>query len=269
MQRLSGILLVTTVIVLGTSCGNIKNLQYMQGAFDTAKLSKIEFKEYVIQKGDLLSVTVLSDNAQATAAVTSPVSSPSALPTEGAGSATTLNNASSSAAKGFLVNLNGDIQLYKLGFVHAEGLTKKDLADTLANLYTRMDLLKNPYLEVRLLNYKITLIGEVNRPGTYTIPTERISAFEAIGLAGDITVYGKRNNVLVIRELNGVRQFGTLDLSKPDVFLSPYYYLEQNDMVIVDVAKNKGAVSDQVTVRNVTLAASVLATIAIFINIFK
>ena len=73
----------------------------------------------------------------------------------------------------------------------------------------------------------------------------------------------------MIRELNGVRQFGTLDLSKPDVFLSPYYYLEQNDMVIVDVAKNKGAVSDQVTVRNVTLAASVLATIAIFINIFK
>jgi polysaccharide export outer membrane protein len=113
------------------------------------------------------------------------------------------------------------------------------------------------------------LIGEVGKPGTYTIPTDKVSIFDALGLAGDITVFGKRNNVMIVREANGSRQFAQLDLSKPEIFASPYYYLQQNDMVIVDVAKNKAAVNDQITVRNITIAASILSTIAIFINVFR
>ncbi|PZR11677.1 MAG: sugar transporter [Flavobacterium psychrophilum] len=267
MQRLPGILSALFIVVLGSSCGNVKNLQYIQGTFDTAKLSKVQFIDPVIQTGDLLGITLYSDDAKATAAViaqpaTAEIDASESRPL-GTGSATT------KAASGYLVSQDGFIQLYKIGRIKAAGMTKKQLADSLSNRYVILDLLKNPFVEVRFLNYKVTLIGEVSRPGTYSFPTEKISIFEAIGLAGDITVFGKRNNVKIIREVNGVRQFAELDLSKPDVFASPYYYLQQNDMVIVDVEKNKGAVNDQVTVRNITVAASVLATIAIFINIFK
>lgn len=267
MQRLFGILLVTFVIVLGSSCGNVKNLQYVQGAFDTTKLSKVQFTDPIIQTGDLLGITLYSDDAKATAAV---MAQPVTTSLDGA-DIKDLSSSSSTArtATGYLVNENGFIQLYKIGNFKASGMTKQQLADTLARRYVALDLLKNPFVEIRFLNYKITLVGEVTRPGTYSFPTEKINIFEAIGLAGDITVYGKRDNVKVIREVNGVRQFAQLDLSKPEVFASPYYYLQQNDMVIVDVAKNKAVMNDQATARNITVAASILATIAIFINIFK
>lgn len=264
MQRTPVIVLIIIAVIAGTSCGNVKNLQYLQGSFDTARLSKIQTPELLIQKGDLLGITVYSDDARGTAAVVNQT-----VPVDPTANSGRLTNVPAATGPSYLVSQDGTIQLYKLGVIHVEGMTKKRLADTLTQLYVRNELLKNPYIEVRYLNYKITLIGEVSRPGTYTIPTEKISAFEAIGLAGDITVYGKRNNVLVVREINGVRQFGQLDFSKPDVFLSPYYYLQQNDIVIVDVAKNKAAVNDQITVRNITVAASILSTIAIFINVFR
>lgn len=266
MQRLSGTLIVALIIVLGNSCGNVKNLQYVQGAFDTARLSKVQFKEPLIQRGDLLGITLYSDDATATAAImTQPVNKlqDDAFAVNQSGSSTSSN------LSGFLVNQEGEIKLYKLGTIHAEGLTRKQLADTLARLYVQQRLLINPFVDIKFLNKKITLIGEVAKPGTYAIPTDKISIFEAIGLAGDITVYGKRNNVLVVREANGTREFVQLDLSKPEVFASPYYYLQQNDMVIVDVAKNKGTINDQITVRNITIAASILSTIAIFINVFR
>lgn len=267
MYRISGLIVVLYILVVGSSCSNVKNLQYLQGSFDTAAIRNVPYAEPVIQKGDLLGINVFSDDAKATAAVTAQVT-PSSNPMGTLSEPGTSTGTGNQPVQGFLVNQQGDIQIYKLGVIHVEGMTRKRLADTLAQLYVTKDYLKNPYVEIRYLNFRVTLIGEVTRPGTYTIPTERISAFEAIGLAGDITVYGRRNNVLVVREANGVRSFGYLDLSKPDVFLSPYYYLQQNDMLVVDVGKNKGAVNDQTTMRNITVAASVLSTIAIFLNIF-
>lgn len=268
MQRLSGILLSVFIVVLGSSCGNIKSLQYVQGPFDTARLSKVQFVDPVIQQGDLLGITLYSDDAAATAAV---MAQPVVVNTgnTGGGTGAIANISAAGVGAGYLVGENGLIQLYKIGSVRAAGLTKKQLADTLAQRYMVLNLLKNPYVEIRFLNYKITLVGEVSRPGTYNFPTEKINIFEAIGLAGDITVYGKRNNVMVVREVNGVRQFAQLDLSKPEVFASPYYYLQQNDMVIVDVAKNKAAVTDQVTVRNISLAATLVTALAVIYNIFK
>lgn len=268
MRRSSGFFLMACFIVLASSCGNIKNLQYVQGAFDTARLSQLQFKEPVIQRGDLLGITLYSDDATATAAVMpTPSSQHERAIVSGTDALST--PASASSGTGFLVSQEGHIRLYKLGVLHVEGLTRMQLADTLARLYVQKNLLVNPYVEVQFLNFKITLIGEVARPGTYTVPTDKISVFEAIGLAGDITVYGKRNNVLVVREANGMREFAQLDLSKPEVFASPYYYLQQNDMVIVDVGKNKSAINDQATVRNITIATSILATTAIIINVLR
>jgi polysaccharide export outer membrane protein len=263
MYRLPALLLGVWVILTATSCGNIKNLQYVQGPFDTTRISQLQVQDPIIQKGDLLSILVYSDNSKGTLAATAPIQHET-----GTESTTPVSNAPI-ASVGYLVDQQGNIVLYKLGSIMAAGKTKKQLADTIARLYTVGELLTNPYVEVRFLSYKITLIGEVTKPGSYSVPAERINAFEAIGLAGDITPYGRRDNVLVVREVNGKRELGRLDFSKPEVFLSPFYNLQQNDMIIVDVAKNKGVINDQTTVRNITLATSILSTIAIFITIFR
>jgi polysaccharide export outer membrane protein len=260
------VIIALFIIVLTSSCGNVKNLQYLQGSFDTAQLSKIKVPEPLVQKGDLLGITVYSDDPLATAAVTRQVGGASSLALSVGSNATSSLN---SAATGYLVNQQGDLQLYKLGLIHVEGLTKDQLADTLEYFYAKQDLLKNPYVEVRFLNYKITVIGEVSRPGPYTIPTDKISAFEAIGLAGDITVYGRRDNLLVVREVNGVRRFGRLNLRDPNVFLSPYYYLQQNDMVIVDVNKNKSLVNNQATYQTISIGASLISIAAVIISLIR
>ena len=242
---------------------NIKNFQYLRGSYDTALISKIKVPEPVIQKDDLLGITVYSDDPVATAAVTNPMANVSV---NAGGPA---SNSVTNAGAGYLVDQKGYIRMFKLGTIPVLGKTKTELADTLMRMYENLGLLKNPYVEVRFLNYKVTVIGEVNRPGTITIPTDKVTAFEAIGLAGDISVYGRRDNVLVIRETNGVRRFGKLNLVDPNVFLSPYYYLEQNDLVIVDVSKNKSSFNNQNTLQAVSIGATIISIFAVIYSIIR
>lgn len=257
-------------MIITSSCGNVKNLQYLQGSFDTARLSKVQIPEPVVQKGDLLGITVYSDDALATAAVTNPLANnASSLGITGGTSTTSGTTSGASTLQGFLVSQLGEIQLYKLGTISAEGKTKKQLSDTLALMYANQGLLKNPYVEVRFMNYKVTVIGEVSHPGSFSIPTDKLNAFEAIGLAGDITVYGRRDNVLVVREVNGQRTFGRLNLKDPNVFLSPYYYLQQNDMVVVDVGKNKSIINNQASYQYISIGASLLSITAVFVSLFR
>jgi polysaccharide export outer membrane protein len=271
MKYFPVVIVALFITAITSSCGNVKNLQYLQGEFDTTRLSKVEIPEPIVQKGDLLGITVYSDDPLATAAVTNPLANLASSSLAGASGG---NNGSSggttsgaSTLQGFGVNQSGEIQLYKLGSIHAEGKTKKQLADTLALMYANLGLLKNPYVEVRFMNYKITVIGEIAKPGTFSIPTDKISAFEAIGLAGDITVYGRRDNVLVVREVNGQRTFGRLNLKDPNVFLSPYYYLQQNDMVLVDVGKNKSVINNQYTFQIISIATGLASIVAVFVTL--
>jgi polysaccharide export outer membrane protein len=130
-------------------------------------------------------------------------------------------------------------------------------------------LLNNPYYSIRFLNYRFTMLGEVTRPGVFNIPGERISLLDALGLAGDLTFFGRRDNVLIVRENNGKREFARLDLTKPEILVSPYFYLQQSDVVIVEPTKKKIATNDQVTARNVSIAASIVSTIAVVYSILK
>jgi polysaccharide export outer membrane protein len=271
MKYFPVVIIVSFVTSITSSCGNIKNLQYLQGSFDTARLSKVNIPEPVIQKGDLLGITVYSDDPLATAAVTNPFanSASSSLTNTGGAGVGSATPTGASTLQGFLVNQTGEIQLYKLGAIRVEGKTKKELGDTLALMYAEQGLLKNPFVEVRFMSYKVTIVGEVSHPGSFSIPTDKLNAFEAIGLAGDITVYGRRDNVLVVREANGQRTFGRLNLMDPNVFLSPYYYLQQNDMVVVDVGKNKGAVNNQNKLQMITIVSSIISITAVLITLFR
>jgi len=259
------------------SCGNTRHLTYMQGKFDTTKLSEVVITEPVIRKGDLLSIIVYSDNPTATALYNQSlvtVGSSAGQTASGAngagggsGSSAGASGAGSPTTPGYLVDEKGDIEFQGLGRLHVEGLTKGALKDTLdARL---MVYLKNPYYTIRFMNYRFTVLGEVMHPGIFGIPGEHVSLLEAIGLAGDLTFYGRRDNVLVIRETNGKREWGRLDLTKPEIMSSPYFYLQQNDVLIVEATKKKVAASDQVTVRNVTIAATIISALAIVYSIFK
>lgn len=256
-----GVLLV--VMVLG-SCGNIKNLQYMQGGFDTTKLSSYTLPPIMIQKGDLLSITVFSDNPAATA-IYNQSASTTAAPASGTGTMVPAN--SSPAAGGYLVDDDGNIQFQGLGKLHVQGLTKAGLTDLLNTRFS--PFLQNPYYTIRFLNYKITVIGDVAKPAVYSIPSERINVLEAIGLAGDLNITARRDNIRIIREQDGKRSFGEIDLRKPDIFAHPFYQLQQNDIIYVDFNKTKAAANDAVVIRNIGLATSIISTIAIIVTVLK
>lgn len=256
------------------SCGNTREITYLQGKFDTAKLSQIKVPEPVVQKGDLISIIVYSDNPNATA-----LYNQSLIPTGanasggkvgdgGTGSTAGASGISSPATPGYLVDDEGNIQFQGLGRLHIEGLTKAQLK-ALLDSRLKDTLLNNPYYTIRFLNYKFTILGEVTRPGVFNIPGEHVSLFDAIGLAGDLTFYGRRDNVLVIRENGGKREFQRLDLTKPEVMASPFFYLQQSDVVYVEPTRKKVAASDQVTVRNITVAATIVSTIAIIYSILR
>jgi polysaccharide export outer membrane protein len=253
-----------------TSCANIRQLTYIQGAFDTAALSKIPGVDPLIQKGDILSIIVYSDNPEATriynqALITT--ASPGAASLSGGASASGGGlSGGSPTTGGYLVDENGNIEFQSLGLIHIDGITRSQLRDTLnARL---KPFLVNPYFTIRFQNYRFTMLGEIGKPGIYPFPSDRINLFEALGLAGDMTFYGRRDNVLVIRETNGVRTYARLDLTKPEIMASPYFYIQQNDVVIFEANKKKVAANDQTTLRNITIATSVISLFAILYTIF-
>jgi polysaccharide biosynthesis/export protein len=238
-----------------TSCAP-KQASYFQGKLDTSRIKNVEVKETVIQKNDILSITVFSDDPTASAIYNQAV--------VGAGSG---GGVSTGSTGGYLVNEQGDIYFQGLGRLHIAGLTKTGLTELLnEKLKTQ---LKNPYYSIRFLNYNITVQGEVNRGGEFTVPNERITILEAIALAGDMTIYAKRNDVLLIRELNGKREIVRIDLTNPDIFNSPYYYLRQKDLVIVEATRKKPSAGRQETVQNIGIATSIISTAAIIIAIFR
>lgn len=136
---------------------------------------------------------------------------------------------------GYLVDESGEINFPVIGRLKVTGMKRtlviQMLEDSLSNY------LKNPIVNVQILNYKITVLGDVSKPGTYKIPNERITVFEAIGLAGDLNITGNRNNVKVIRDIEGGKVEYLIDLTSSEVFASPAYYLEQNDLVYIEPNK--------------------------------
>lgn len=256
----------TIMSLMLPSCLNTRHLIYMQGSFDTAKLSNASFAEPVIQKGDIISIIVYSDNPEATR-----IYNQTLITTGSAGGGASegvLGLAGSApSTPGYPVDENGNIEFQGLGLLHVDGLTRGALKDTLNNRLK--DFLTNPYFAIRFLNHRFTMLGEVAKPGIYSIPGDHVNILEALGMAGDMTFFGRRENVLVIRETDGKREWARLDLTKPEIMASPYFYLQQNDVVVFEPTKKKVAASDQTTLRNITIATSIISTVVLLYTIFK
>jgi polysaccharide export outer membrane protein len=211
-----------------SSCVNTRNAIYLDNIGDAEISRMVDNLEPVIQKNDLLSITVSSPNPAATQIFNTPI----ITSTQTLGYTTT-------QATGFLVNQDGSIEFPILGNVKASGLTKKQLKEDIIKTLTQRQLLTDPVVTIRYLNYKVTVLGEVAHPTVINVPDEKISLLEALGLAGDMTIYAKRDNVMVIREEEGKRVVKRLNLNSKDLFTSPYYYLKSNDIIYVEPNKAK------------------------------
>jgi polysaccharide biosynthesis/export protein len=250
-----------------SSCGSTKGLIYMRGTFDTAKLSIISPVQPIIRKGDILSIIVYSDNPDATKIYNQSLITTGSTSLIASSGVTQAIAGSAPSAAGYQVDENGNIVFQGLGKIYVEGLTKAALKDTLDARLT--PFLQHPYYSIRFLNYKFTMMGEVNHPGIVTIPGERINILEAIALAGDLTPFANRDSVLIIRENNNRREFARLNMNKPEIMASPYFYIQQNDIVIVEPTKKKSVANDFITLRNITIASTIVSTFAILYSIFR
>jgi polysaccharide export outer membrane protein len=150
-----------------------------------------------------------------------------------------LSNASISDPFGYRVDSKGNIELPVIGACQVAGLTIEESKEIIFKKISATGYLKDLVIQIRFLSFRITVLGEVTNPGTYTIPSQKITLLEALGLAHDATLFSKRDNILVVREINGKRNYGRVNLKSKEVFQSPYYYLQPNDLIYVEPHKSK------------------------------
>ena len=249
---------------LFVSCQSYKKVPYLQDVETVTKTSQQEkLYDAKIMPKDLLTIVVSCTSPELAAPFNLTVASPANLSMSYTTTQPVLQQ--------YLVDNEGKITFPVLGELKVGGLTKKQAEQMIVDKL-KPYMKETPIVTVRMMNYKISVIGEVTRPGTFTISNEKVNLLEALAMAGDMTVYGVRNNVKLIREdATGKQEIITLDLNKAETVLSPYYWLQQNDILYVTPNKTKAQNSD---IGNSTTlwvsATSILVSIAsLLINILK
>lgn len=240
------------IIVFANSCTSPKKMIYFQGSTPSSESNKSY--NPILKADDLLSITVIAQDQEAI--------KPFNLP------AYTLygNNIGGYAQgaptpPGYLIDSDGNIDFPIIGKLKMSGLTRSSAIDLIKEKLK--PYLANPTVLIRILNYKVTVLGEVKNPGTFTIPNERVTLLEAIGIAGDLQITGKRKNVLVIRENEGKKIEYKVDLTSKDLFNSPAYYLTQNDVVYVE--PNRARINSSVI--NPANAGIVISAVSLIISV--
>ena len=238
-MRLKTILFALTVTVFSVGCTSYKNVPYLQDPQIVNEYGKeIPLYDAKIMPKDLLSITVNTTDPQAAAPFNLTVQTPLNA------AQTNINTTTQPTLQQYLVSNEGDIDFPVLGRLHVGGLTKNE-AENLIRERLKPYLKESPIVTVRMANYKISVLGEVAHPGTFNVSNEKVNVLEALAMAGDMTVYGIRTNVKLIREeADGKREIIELDLTKSDIVLSPYFYLRQNDILYVTPNKTKAKNSD-------------------------
>ncbi|WP_094571392.1 polysaccharide biosynthesis/export family protein [Mucilaginibacter xinganensis] len=256
------IFLFLAFIITISSCVNRKQIVYFQkGAHKSDTIAAIQAYVPKIQPGDILGIAVASLNSTASGFF-NPYSASGADASGSGGGAASV----ATAAPGFLVDSAGTIELPLIGPLKVAGLNTSQARDLIKSHLTTY--LKEPTVNVRFLNYKISVLGEVAHPSVYIIPNERITITEAISMAGDLTIYGKRTNVMVIRDVDGKKEFGSINLNGREIFNSPYYYLHSGDVLYVEQGKGKIAASDE-AFRIIPLVLTSLSVIILAIYRFR
>lgn len=250
------------LLLILSGCASQKKITYLQDLPPEYEQILPEKNEIYIHKDDLLSILVNSKDAELAEMFNLPIVNYQV------NSGASLTNTSQNRLLGYLVDKDGFIDFPILGKLKVEGMTRSELISFIKEQLIQKGLIKDPIITVQFLNFKVSVLGEVTRPGTFNVSGERFTLLEALSSAGDLTIYGRRDNVKIIRELADRRVVATIDLRKGDIFTSEFYYLQQND--IVYVAPNKARAGQREINQNRTFGTwasvvSVLASIAILI----
>jgi len=236
------------------SCANRKNLAYVQN-IDSLGDSKENYTyEPKLQNDDLLSVIVSADQPE----LTIPFNMPQIQ-------GNYQINENQNGIKTYLIDAYGFIDFPVVGKIKLAGYTRSEAISILESEIK--EYITNPRINLRILNYKISVLGEVNRPGKYVQTSERITLLEAISLAGDLTIFGKRDNILLIRDSDGKKTYNRIDITKADFINSPFYYLTQNDIIVVE--PNKTRMDSSVIGPNIAVIISALSLLGTVLIIMK
>ena len=233
MKRILRLTLAAAVATAFVSCNpeTYKKINYLQDIEENTSMSMTVNKGIIIQPQDQLSIIVTSRDPKMAVPFNLSVS------TFYTGSELSSSAGASQRITGYIVDNAGDINFPSLGQIHVAGLNRWELQDLIRDELSDSGLLKDAVVTVEFLNFKVSVLGEVTSPGTYTVTGDKITILQALALARDLTIYGQRENVRVIREQNGQRQIYVLNLTDSDIFSSPAYYLQQNDVVYVTPSK--------------------------------
>lgn len=238
-------------LFLIVGCDSSKKIPYFQNLPDSTNVTVAQsaFSEPTIQPDDILNITIQTVDPSASASINQEGVKGIAM--------------GGQTISGFLVNKEGVVELPIIGEVKLSGLTTFEAKKLIKEKASKHFV--NPNVQVRFSNFKVTVIGEVTKPATYTVPNEKVSILDVIGLAGDLTIYGKRDNVLLIRETTKGKEMIRFNLNDSKLFQSPYYYMRQNDVVYVEPAKSKIASTDAAKTRMLTVLSTIASLTTIII----
>jgi polysaccharide export outer membrane protein len=251
------IIISILTIILTSSCASRKNLVYFQDEPLEVDQSMSSPEQLIYKTDDLLTINVSAFVQETVAPFNLTV-------------AASTNNNSGLGIQGnlqlqtYLVDYNGNIEFPVLGTIKVAGLTRTELTEYLTKRIS--EYANDPIINVRLTNFTVTVLGEVSRPGMFTIQDERVTLIEALGMASDLTIYGKRQNVRLIREIDGKKKFTEIDLTSINTVNSPVYYLQQNDVIYVE--PNKARVRSSSYNQNNGVIISAVGTLATIVAIF-
>ncbi|RKD15068.1 sugar transporter [Pelobium manganitolerans] len=249
----SYIFIFSLLIVVISSCGSYKDIPYYQDLKSSKPVEEpiTNYAPLTIQPGDILGINVNSRNPESSAIFNYNLNRING---------NNFDNSSDNPVTGYLVNDKGEIDLPLLGVLKVTGLTTTQLTEKMRPLL--LNFYKDPTVSVRIINFKVAVYGDVQKPDVYTFQNERTTITQALTMAGDLNVTAKRKNIILIREINGVRKYLPIDLTSKKIFESPYYYLKNNDEIYVTPGRTKYAQVD-IGYRNATLILSALSIIAI------
>lgn len=256
---LSRLLMLFVSLALFSQCSVKKTVYFNDLPVDTLQVIKAAsaFQEPTILPDDVLNIAIQTLDP-ATSMLANQAMAVQAI---GASSA---SNTGSQIISGFLVDKQGYIQMSLLGSLKVGGLTTFQARELITE--RAKQFFKEPTVQVRFANFKITILGEVARPATYTVPNERISILDALGLAGDLTIFGKRENVLLIREQEGTKELIRLNLNSSDLLSSDYFYLKQNDVLYVEPGKGKAAANNAARTQTIALIGTFLSVLLVAVS---
>ncbi|MBE6291058.1 MAG: polysaccharide export protein [Bacteroidales bacterium] len=233
------LLFVLGTLIVASSCTSYKRVPYIQNSESLDTTRATELYDARIQPKDMLTITVSCKDINAA------IPFNLTIQTTQSASVTTRTTTTQPALQTYIVDNNGGISFPTLGYIIVGGMTRGELENYIKESISPHFTSEEPIVTVRFINYKISVLGEVSKPNSYTISNERVNIFEALALAGDLTIYGKRDGVKLLREdAQGKKKVVTLDLNDANIIYSPYYHLQQNDIIYVEPNKAKAQSSE-------------------------